>query len=154
MRDKTADDYFTFILDNEARQRPKQKTTPPPTADQLWKAVCDWEPLGSGPNSDAESVFQLLESGRFNPIPPGKLRGETKLVFIPGFGGLTYTEFETGKSLTLEYADTNTLAISCPDGHPSEDQIGLKVKSEDATKLRQFAPFGWVKMQGSDGSWV
>lgn len=121
MRDKTADDYFSFILDKEARQRPKQKTTPPPTADQLWKAVCNWEPLGSGPNSDAESVVQLLESGRFDPVPLGKLRGETKLVFIPGFGGLAYAKFETGKSLTLDYADTNPLAISCSDGHLSED---------------------------------
>lgn len=105
MRDKTADDYFSFILDKEARQRPKQKATPPPTADQLWKAVCNWEPLGSGPNSDAESVVQLLESGRFDPVPLGKLRGETKLVFIPGFG---VSHMPNSKPASLSHSITRT----------------------------------------------
>ena len=100
-----------------------------------------------------ETLVGLLGSETFDPVPLGKLRGEQKMALIPTMGCLEFNEIDSANYPDLEYAETNTEAISYADGHPSEDQLFLRVKSDDDLKLRRFAVLGRVQMQSKSGCW-
>lgn len=85
----TMQDFLAYKNEQDAKDWLVNRLAPPPTAQQLWNAVAAWEPLGTGPSSGANTVFDLLNSDRFGPIPLGKLRGEIPLALLPQIGCLT-----------------------------------------------------------------
>ena len=152
----TSRDFYKFDLDEMDKEYIKSKTTPVPTAEQLWTAVCDWTPMVDTPSSKQaeDTVYRLLISDRFGPVPLGKLRGEFMMFLEPANGCLTCNEIDSENYPSLEYAETSTEAISYPDGHPSEDEFLLKVKSDEDSKLRRFVALGRVKIQIAKRAWI
>ncbi|KAL8885928.1 MAG: hypothetical protein Q9215_006293 [Flavoplaca cf. flavocitrina] len=80
-----------------------------PTEEQFWQAAYDY------PES---KLVDYLASGRVGPITIGKLYGETILKLLPSIGVLSAAPLDQEPS--FDFAATDSGAIYCPDGHPTE----------------------------------
>ena len=152
MKDATVLDYCDYINTLFAQKKRNAMMLPLPTADQLWEAAYNYDPLSTPPGTVSD-LQKILSDRRLDSVPLGRLWGECKLELIPEIGALPSTEDEEGLT-TFSYAATDSGAISYPDGHSSQSEApGLKVNPREDDKLRRFASLGWIILVQPDGSW-
>lgn len=154
MAKSTLKNYFHLEAATHSQEKQIKLNQPNYSARKIWDAVYQLQswattPLGPG------TWYDFLDSGKFSPIPLGKLHGIHKMYLIPAVRALPVSVVE--EEPTLSYADHDFLAISYPDGHPSEDEWSEKtlvVKSgKEDQKLRRLVSLGWLA-QLDDGMWT
>lgn len=106
---------------------------PPPTAEQLWRAVVNWEPnpLSGSPSASIDPICDLIASRRFGSIPLGKLhhrQGIYPCALVP-MGNALNPGLEGYKPPGLRHHQySHDLAISYADGFPWEDNPQTKIR--------------------------
>ena len=141
----------------------KQRNLPPIKAEEFWDAALRWnqwafhDGANNAHDEGRKKLRELMASDRLNFLPLGKLRGETRLGLIPCFGCLPVTALAETEvpniNLDFDFAQTSTKAVAYPDGHPSEEQIHLRVKPVDDDRLRRCSILGFVTKTDKYGYW-
>ena len=168
MREKTADEYYDYHVLRLQNQYLAKLAGPTPTPEEFWNAAYDVDPLGSNPTAHTSKLQEILRTGRMGPITLGKVYGQVTLKLLPAMGALPENPNPPYDS-QLDFAGTDSGAISYPDGHPFETVEELiepasspaspsKVKkmvtiepSHD-DKLRRFMSLGFI-LQEDAGVW-
>ena len=152
MKDATEEEFLVFVIKGSADQQMDELKVPVPTDSQFWKAVYDYNPFNLAPNTHSD-LYKYLSMKHLRSVPLGMYGGYAKLELIRRMGALPNTE--TIQNLTnLDYAATDSGAISYPDAHPSElVNENYRVRDKDDQRLRRFAALGLVIHVQSDGSW-
>jgi len=109
--------------------------------------------LDSASNPERTKLNELLYPNRFGAIPLGRLRGETKLELILAMPCLPSGSVPEEHDPGFEEAITESYAIAYPDGHPSEEQIRLRVRPANDEKLRRCVALGYVVIIDGDRNW-
>lgn len=140
-----------------------------PTAENLWKAVRDWEPnpLSGLPTADPGSIFKLIVSPSFGPVPLGELHhngGVYPCALLPIATGLG-PPLDAYEPPDLRYS-SKELAINYADGFPLEENPGISINREMPPNeeylfnadtdpvLRRFISLGYITMLMPHGEWV
>ncbi|KAL8935867.1 MAG: hypothetical protein Q9216_005218 [Gyalolechia sp. 2 TL-2023] len=165
MRGEIVEDYFVYVHHLFALKCRPKPSWPPPTSQQFWKAVFEYDPHGQNAPSISD-LQRIIGSGVAGPYTIGKLYGKTTLKLLPAIGCLPahpIPDFDP----PFDFAATDSVAISYPDGHPSEEllagkfqlpsssgvQVTATIKAQDDDKLRRFAAIGWVITEQAGGRW-
>ncbi|KAL8652350.1 MAG: hypothetical protein Q9226_004311 [Calogaya cf. arnoldii] len=166
----TFGDFLRWKMGKMAQEVREAKAAPKPTARDFWEAAWDYDPLGPNPQPNGSELLRIIMSGHMKPISIGKIYGEVLLKLLPTLGALPAPDIP-GFDGPFDFAATDSGAISYPDGHPSEEQLGSfwedlpggskrpsqkppVIKAADDDKLRRFAALGWVLQQaGKNGKW-
>ncbi|KAL8853174.1 MAG: hypothetical protein Q9221_001908 [Calogaya cf. arnoldii] len=172
MANATFGDFLRWKMGKMAQEVRDAKTAPKPTAQDFWKAAWEYDPLGPNPQPNGSDLLRIIMPGHMEPISIGKIYGEVLLKLLPTLGALPAPDIP-GFDGPFDFAATDSGAISYPDGHPSEEQLGSfwddlpggdskrpsqkppVIKAADDDKLRRFAALGWVLQQekGRNGQW-
>lgn len=152
MQNVTLWDYIDFWTRHSAEQQMRELQDPVPTSQEFWRAVYDYDPFTLAANTHSK-FYKYLKMKNLDSVPLGMYGGYAKLELVRGMGALPNTEIS--QNLTnLEYAATDSGAISYPDSHPSElENDDYRVKDSQDRRLRRFASLGWVIHVQSNGSW-
>lgn len=159
IRDKTVHDYFQYTLEREGAEWRAKCKAPRPTAKDLWQAVGRYDPMAATPTSplDDNELTPLIRSSRCGPVPLGRLRGEVSFAMFPAIGCPKPLE-SINKDWDIDFdpvpAPGFMGAIAYTEGHPSEEDFHLKVKSSDDTTLRRYFEIGWLIQVDRDGGWT
>ncbi|KAL8733562.1 MAG: hypothetical protein Q9166_001970 [cf. Caloplaca sp. 2 TL-2023] len=122
MQNTTADEYMDYHSNRFRHEFVSIDTQPVPTNEQFWKAAYDYDPLGSSPSAVANDLQRMIASGRLQPLPLGKVYGQTLLKLIPTIGALPAASIP-GLKTPYNLAATDSAAISYPDGHPTRRML-------------------------------
>ncbi|KAL8719610.1 MAG: hypothetical protein Q9225_003411 [Loekoesia sp. 1 TL-2023] len=166
MRDKTEWDYVEYRDYLSAISYQPSPPQPVPTSQQFWRAAYEYDPLGPNPPSGGSELVKLIASGCAGPFTLGRLDGITTLKLIPAMGALPGLSIP-GFNPPFGFAATDSVAISYPGGHPSEEMISMQyqasssskgkatstIKPQDDDKLRRCAALGWVMRESLVGDW-
>ena len=157
MEGKTIGDFnlWRFKMRAQRRHDALNSLPAPPTATEFWEAAYKYDPYGHYGTAKAEQndMYRIIYIGSLKRIPLGTLRGEVRFELMPAVDCMSVSPFDPKTDFELEFADTESVAIAYPDGHPSEEQIHLKVQSDDDRKLRRFHPLGFIcQVEGSETS--
>ena len=153
MQDATVLEYLTFVVGQSAEMQMQELKDPVPSDGKFWRAVFDYDPFKLAPNTHSD-LHRYLRMKNLASVPLGLYGGYAKLELVRRVGALPNTE--TVRNLTeLEYAATDSGAISYPDAHPSElvDEKSFRVKDSQDSRLRRFTSLGSVIHVRPDGSW-
>ena len=160
LQELTIQDLAAHWLHADAMERVNQLNSHIPTGEDLWRAVCAWDPdpLKSPPREKLHAIFNLISSRRFAPVPLGKLRGEIMCTLEPEvcLAPELDSYYPTRQGFGLSDSNNDiTRAIRYADGHPPESMYGLKhTATEDPRRtLRRFVSLGYVIMM-IDDNWV
>lgn len=169
MREKTADEYYDYHVLRLQNQYLAKFAGPTPTSDEFWNAAYDFDPLGSNPSPYPSKLQEILRTGRMGPITLGKLYGRVTLKLLPAMGALPENPSPPYDS-QLDFAVTDSRAISYPDGHPSgtvaepietgpspaplssEMKKKAAIKPSNDGRLRRFRSLGFI-LQENAGIW-
>lgn len=138
-------------------ERQRQLVALVPTPNDLWAAVCAWEPdpLSSASNAALQRIIKLVDSSRFAPVPLDKLEGhmcalEPSTCLHPPEDSYAPSR----QKFNLSHSNTfSTHAIRYADGHPSESEHQPTWKATERPTLQRFVSLGWVLMM-LNGEWV
>lgn len=142
----------------------------PPTAQQLWKVLSNWQPdpLSGSPSANIDHICDLMDSRRFGPILLGKLHyreGIYPCALVPMGNALNPGEDAHIPTNLRPHRHSQDLAIIYADGFPSEanSEASVKLPSEGQAKwtfsartdkvLRRFLTLGHLTVV-LKGRWV
>ena len=138
MQDVSTLECFRWRVKQSADQERQELSVPEPTDDEFWKAVYDNDPFKLAPNTQSD-LHRYLTMKNLNSMPLGKYGGYARLELICRMGALPNTETIRNHT-SLEYAATDSGAISYPDAHPFElVDDNFTVKDSQDLRLRRFA---------------
>ena len=168
MREKTADEYYDYHVLRLQNQYLAKFAGPTPTSEEFWNAAYDFDPMDSSPSKCPSKLQEILRTGRMGPITLGKVYGQVTLKLLPAMGALPENPNPPYDS-QLDFAGTDSGAISYPDGHPSglmadpiepgpsaaslskiKKMVTIKPSNDD--KLRRFTSLGFI-LQEEGGIW-
>ena len=152
MQNVTALDYLEFVVGQSAQQQMQELQDPVPTDSEFWRAVYEYKPFELAPNTHSK-LYDYLRMKNLASVPLGMYGGYAQLELVRRMGALPNTE--TIQNLTnLEYAVTDSGAISYPDAHPSDlESDDYRVRDKDDHRLRRFTSLGLVIHVKSEDSW-
>ncbi len=160
MKDKTASDFSSYIASKLMLAKQKKALSPLPTAEEFWEAAHTYNPLTSlGSRNETPLVIILGHARRMDAIPLGNLYGNTAAVLVPSASSLPLSDISEKNFTSFHFADTDSGAITYPDGHPSEDydqggsHFDIIVKPNEDNKLRRFCSLGWVAIDIGMDQW-
>lgn len=145
MANKEIGEFYHYIAARNALAKQRHLAAPNHTTEQVWDAAYTLDT----PSASID-WYGFMNSGKFSPIPLGKLYGEHELWLLVAPDILDPCQEIPLPNLSYSNQQ-DILALSYPDGHPSTAEIRQPDSAQE--KLRSFADLGWIA-QESGGHWI